>query len=937
MLHLCKRGTYVLRVSGKLGRGDCCAGSTPHNLASQKLPFTEVWLGNKRVRGLLDTGCSNSIVKASLVGEPSGSSFVSDFSGKLVECGGSVLVELKINGKLLNVKMIAADELLKGVDIVIGWDVIKEVWPNLFDQPCAGVATKSLSGNGVKVADVIEDKDFSAKFHGSVWTVEWKWKSSSPPVLRNKVEEYSVSIDEEKKAEYEAEVQRWIDEKILIPWNEEVEGVLPLMAVVQATKNKVRPVLDFRELNQFVECHTGDDEINICSEKMREWRKTNGELELVDLQSAYLQIRVAPHLWKHQIVMFKGKTYCLTRLGFGLNVAPRIMAVVLKNVLNKNEKVMKATSSYIDDILVNVSEIESSEVINHLAKFGLKCKPAEKLDGGAALGLRLEKTSDGSLSFKRGNIVPEIPDELTRRELFSTCGKMVGHYPIANWLRVACSFVKRIADGRSWDDPVGDKCLKVLREIRERLRTEDPVKGDWTVPNSSRGTVWCDASSLAVAAILEVEGVEVEDRAWLRKNNDYGHINIVELDAVDWKVAELLIKTDSSTVCSWIKLILSEDHPVRTKGAAEVLIKRRLSILKSLVDELGLKVSVELVASEHNKADSLTRVPKSWLGGATESCCVSVVEDLHGRSHLGVDRTLFLAKKVDPSVSREQVKKVVRRCEECQSIDPAPVRHDAGELQVEKNWSRLAVDVTHYRGIPYLTMVDCGPGRFALWRELKRESAWCVCVELQSVFWERGPVEEVVMDNGKCFRSSELRALFEHWNINTFFRAAYRPSGNSIVERNHRTIKSWAEKAGVEPNEAVFWYNVSPRRGQEDESVPQKAVYTYSWRLPMEIPDLNEREKVSNISVGDQVWVKPGHARCTTKWGRGVVTEVNSSNNVSIDGMPRHILDVRRVVPADEYECVGVEEEGGSAEQPQPRRSGRVRRPPQWLADYVPQ
>ena len=45
-----------------------------------------------------------------------------------------------------------------------------------------------------------------------------------------------------------------------------------LMAVIQPTKDKVRPVLDFRELNGHVMCHTGDDVTDVCGETLREWR-----------------------------------------------------------------------------------------------------------------------------------------------------------------------------------------------------------------------------------------------------------------------------------------------------------------------------------------------------------------------------------------------------------------------------------------------------------------------------------------------------------------------------------------------------------------------------------------------------------------------------------------------------------------------------------------
>ena len=170
---------------------------------------------------------------------------------------------------------------------------------------------------------------------------------------------------------------------------------------------------------------------------------------------------------------------------------------------------------------------------------------------------------------------------------------------------------------------------------------------------------------------MEIDGVVVEDRAWLRKSHDFNHINVAELEsvvkglnlAIDWGITELVVKTDSSTVRSWVQLSLSGDHPVRTKGAAEVLIKRRLGILKSLIEELGIKVSIELVPSRINKADVLTRVPKEWLTEDSVLCSAGIIEDLHSRHHMGVDRTLYLAKRLDPSLKKSQVRNVIQSCE----------------------------------------------------------------------------------------------------------------------------------------------------------------------------------------------------------------------------------------------------------------------------------
>ena len=110
------------------------------------------------------------------------------------------------------------------------------------------------------------------------------------------------------------------------------------------------------------------------------------------------------------------------------------------------------------------------------------------------------------------------------------------------------------------------------------------------------------------------------------------------------------------------------------------------------------------------------------------------------------------------------------------------------------------------------------------------------------------------------------------------------------------------------------------------DSVPQNAISKYEWQHPRDVPPATEQGEVT-VQIGDEVWVKPLNGRCTTQWGRGVVTEVNSRNNVSIDGFPRHILDIRPVNVIDEEEKPSDDEA--------PRRSLRERRPPVWIEDYI--
>ena len=44
---------------------------------------------------------------------------------------------------------------------------------------------------------------------------------------------------------------------------------------------------------------------------------------------------------------------------------------------------------------------------------------------------------------------------------------------------------------------------------------------------------------------------------------------------------------------------------------------------------------------------------------------------------------------------------------------------------------------------------------------------------------ERGPVMEVIMDNGTVFRSEIFQMMLKKWKIRSYYRAANRPGGNS--------------------------------------------------------------------------------------------------------------------------------------------------------------
>ena len=915
------------------------------------MPVAEISVDGFTRVVLVDSGCSRCIVYAPCcVSWKRQNVSVVTVNGQKQRCAGVGRVCLQVrSGNPVEVEAFVVEFKPLGFECILGVNGIVAlggvtILPSL--DTCFGSAASDDSIDKPVCASAIEvdEPDFHVLYEAEEkkWTVAWKWANDSEPdALRNTLAEHTVS--QSVRAEYEAEIEEWIRNGWLKPYDERkygpVKGLIPLMAVVQQNKAKVRPVMDFRELNTHVDAFTAS--ADVCADKLREWRRQGTNVAVVDLRKAYLQIHVHESLWPFQTVIFRGQRYCLTRLGFGLNVAPNIMKAVLAEVLSQNDVIQQATSPYLDDVFVNEDVASSQQVEGHLSKFGLVCKPAERLTNGTrVLGLEVWG-EQGKLLWKRSNALGEVPRVLTRRTVFSFCGKLIGHLPVCGWLRVATAFIKRRANALSstWDEKIDDEFLNhMLEDTLQRVKLHDPAKGRWDV-DGEEAIVWVDASSLATGAAVEVAGHVVEDGSWLR-SEDASHINMAELDAVVkgvnmailWNMKKIHLRTDSATVYHWVSDTLSGKARVKTKAASEMLVRRRLSIIKSLIEEYRLDLDVTLIASGCNLADVLTRVPEKWFralngkelsnapvapvcGAAMNALTDEQVDEIHRNTgHYGVKRTLYFVRKTNPMVTRKDVQRVVQACQICQSIDPASKQWKHGQLGVNENWQRVGMDITHFESRHYLSLIDCGPSRFAVWRRLRRQDSASVIQQLEAVFYERGAPAELLTDNDTVFRSRMFGQFADRWGIHVHFRCAYIASGNGIVERCHRSVKRIAARKQCSIAEAVYWYNLAPKDSTDQSTAPASVLYNYDMRVygidraPPEGLSMTRNP----YDVGETVWVRPPGNRCDTRFSRGTVTKVISDLVVEVDGMPRHIRDLRQATPVEDISEAAQEEETDS-------------------------
>ena len=269
--------------------------------------------------------------------------------------------------------------------------------------------------------------------------------------------------------------------------------------------------MEYRELNEHIVTFMAN--ADICAVKLKEWYKRGTNILLLDLRRAYLQICIDESLWPYKTVVFKGPRYYLIQLGLGVNVAPLIIRSIVDTAMSKDQTIKSTTSTYVDDICVNENLPSTAHVRKLLSDYRFVCKDPKRLqDGAKALSLQVWG-ENATLRWKWGSEVPNVPHVVTHQNIFSLCGKLVGHFPVFGWIRVAAGFIKhRInAISNSWDAMLTDSPLGMM--VWER------VKGEWCT-TSREMDLWVDTSSLAMRVSLKDNGTVIKDAYWLYLDNN---------------------------------------------------------------------------------------------------------------------------------------------------------------------------------------------------------------------------------------------------------------------------------------------------------------------------------------------------------------------------------------------------------------------------------
>ena len=64
-------------------------------------------------------------------------------------------------------------------------------------------------------------------------------------------------------------------------------------------------------------------------------------------------------------------------------------------------------------------------------------------------------------------------------QLFSMCGKLVGHYPVASWLHVTSMLHEISCQETALNSFAGLVAIKRLKDVRTKLNADDLIRGVW--------------------------------------------------------------------------------------------------------------------------------------------------------------------------------------------------------------------------------------------------------------------------------------------------------------------------------------------------------------------------------------------------------------------------------------------------------------------------
>ena len=163
---------------------------------------------------------------------------------------------------------------------------------------------------------------------------------------------------------------------------------------------------------------------------------------------------------------------------------------------------------------------------------------------------------------------------------------------------------------------------------------------------------------------------------------------------------------------------------------------------------------------------------------------------LHDDYRLGIDKCIQRAKGSVywPNIS-DEIKAIVNKCEKCL----ANCRRNQKEPFIPFDipivaWKSIATDLFTFQDKTFMGVINLF-SRFPVVRQLHGESRKLVLNALKSIFSDFGIPENIISDNGPCYKGQKFKGFCMKFEINHITGTSYNHQANSIAKQMIQTIK----------------------------------------------------------------------------------------------------------------------------------------------------
>ncbi len=363
-------------------------------------------------------------------------------------------------------------------------------------------------------------------------------------------------------------------------------------------------------------------------------------------------------------------------------------------------------------------------------------------------------------------------------------------------------------------------------------------------------------------------------------------------------------------------------------------------------------------------------------------------------SHIGIDGCQRRAKECIywPCMNTD-IKDYVGKCETCCTYEQSQPKETLEQHDVPKRpWSKVGADLFTFDNKTYMVLIDYY-SNYPEVNLLHSTRSADVIQELKQQFARHGIPDEIISDNGPQFDCQEFAAFCRAWDIRHTTSSPGYPQSNGKAENAVKTIKrifKKAKKSNSDPWLAVLDFRNTPTQGLQSSPVQRLMNRRTKTLLPMnaallkpqialdddrDITRVKQRQvqyynkgakDLKPLQRGDVIRIRPSKL-LHDQWTKGIVEEEVAKRSYAVkteDGAVyrrnrRHLRKTQESAPvtiqetptmiADEVQAqeqppqqsvsLGIPTTNTPMDTAEPnkdalRRSGRICRPPGYLAQY---